>query len=364
MILNIGSSTMQLSNGRFYKKSLKGIHFILSFYLSVFCVAEANSLDSRVMLPDFMQDNLRFSVDLSARGIYDSEADTFSHIEAVGFDMHKVFSGLRGDIGTLLLQGYLTRINNLESHPPFFDDDNDWEFVFRIFNFNYKVLPQDRLNFRIGHFEIPFGLEHVINTNGTLRDYLHGQNLGVKADWGISVNGSLPLIEYEISASRGSGNAWESRGDPYVFAGRVGTHNNRNIVVGVSAMEGDVYSRSSPGEVVDRNRVGLDLRWYLGRYGVFAEHSIGEDEGSDVKSSLVELNFTNSDAAWLSYVQYITVSRDTASGHQNRNTALKAGIKWDWSRRWDVSAQVSHDINKSGGAPESNIFAAQIRYRF
>ncbi len=57
---------------------------------------------------------------------------------------------------------------------------------------------------RIGHFEIPYGIEHAINTNGTLRNYRHSANLGIKADWGLAINGETTSFEYEVSASRGS----------------------------------------------------------------------------------------------------------------------------------------------------------------
>lgn len=329
----------------------------------VFSQIEASIPDSKDMLPDALQNNLRFAVDLSARGIYNTETNQFSHVEALGFDMHKVFSTRSGDIGTLLLQGYLTRINNLQSHPPFFDDDDDWEFVYRIFNFNYKVLPRDALNLRVGHFEIPFGLEQVINTNGTLRDYTHAPNIGLKSDWGVSVNGSLPLVEYEISASRGTGNKWSTKGDPYIYAGRIGTHNNRNFIVGLSAMTGDVYSPTALNSVVERDRLGIDAQWYIGKFGILVEHSFGEDAGEEVKSSLLEFNLNSADALWLAYLQYVDISRDTATGN-NKNSALKIGAKWDLTKRWDLSAQLSHDLERPSASLESNIFAAQIRYRF
>ena len=332
--------------------------------LAASSMALADIPASRSLLPEAMQDNLRFAVDISARGMHFSESDEFAHVEALGFDLHKVFASESGDVGTLVLQGYLTRINNLERHPPFFDDDNDWEFVYRIFNFNYKVLNRDRLNLRIGHFEIPFGLEHSINTNGTLRDYIHGPNIGVKADWGVTLNGSLPLFEYEVSASRGSGNEWETKGDPYIYAGRIGTHNNHNFIVGLSVMDGEVFSAAAPDNTVERDRLGVDVRWYIGGFGLFAEHSFGEDEGEDVRSSLVEFNATADDGLWMAYLQFVHRTKDTYQSYQQRSSALKLGGKWDLNKRWDVSAQLTHDLKTTQGAPESNVFAAQIRYRF
>ena len=320
--------------------------------------------DSSEFLPDSWQDNLRFAIDLSGRAIYNNESEEFAHAEFLGFDLHKVFSGDQGDIGTLVLQGYLTRINNLQSRPFFFDDKNDWEFVYRIFNFNYALLPRDHLNVRVGHFEIPFGLEHTINTNGTLRDYTHGRNLGVKADWGVALNGNLPEFEYEVSISRGSGNNWETRGDPSVIAGRIGTHRNNNKVFGVSLMTGEVYSPASPTFVVDRERYGVDFQSYFGVWGLLAEFSLGEDDGQDIRNGLVELNFSSQDNAILVYGQLVRFATKTIDGQWNRALAAKLGTKWDINRYWDLSAQLTVDVDTFAGAPESEVLAIQARYRF
>ena len=137
-------------------------------------------------------ENLRMTVDLSSRiGLTRGGGTAYQHV--IGLDSHKVISGEGGDWGTVVMQGYLTRIDNQAQHPPFFDGADDTQFVYRIVNLNLTRYGRGRFNVRVGHFEIPFGLEHVINTNGTLRDFMHGPNLGVKADWGAGVNGSFPI---------------------------------------------------------------------------------------------------------------------------------------------------------------------------
>ena len=337
---------------------------VLWLWLMVPALVWADVPASRNLLPADFQDNLRFAFDFSDRSIYNSESNEVSRVNAIGIDLHKVISSDSGDVGTLLLQGYLTHIDNLPQHPPFFDGPNDWEFVYRIFNFNYKLLPRDRLNLRIGHFEIPFGLEQVVNTNGTLLDYLHGPNLGVKADWGITANGSLPLFEYEVGVTRGSGNGWESRGDPYLVAGRVGTYEANNLSVGLSFLSGEVYNQSMDDFTVERDRLGIDLRWYFNSLGVFVEHSIGQDEGEDVRSSLLEFNFTAADSAWMAYLQWIDRVTDIAHASELRSSILNLGARWDLNRRWDISAQFKHDLKPNMSQIESNVFAAQVRYRF
>ena len=339
-------------------------YFILCTVFLTSGFAQAQIPGSRNLFPEIFQSNLRFAVDSSERGIYHTESDEYSRVEALGFDMHKVISNEAGDVGTLLLQGYLTHIDNLSPHPPFFDKNTDTEFVFRIFNFNYKLLPRDQLNIRIGHFEIPFGLEQVINTNGTLRDYIHGPNIGVKADWGISANGSLAMFEYEVAATRGSGNSWKNKGDPYLYSGRIGTYSSNNIAVGLSFLSGEVNPEGLVINPKKRDRVGIDLQWYINSFALLAEYSLGETGGVDTQSSLLEINTTGTNESWLTFLQWINLVTDRVNGSKSRSSVLKLGNMWDISSRWDISAQFSHDLEKDTGLLRTNVFAAQVRYRF
>lgn len=152
-------------------------------------------------------DHTRLALDLTVRGVYEGTSENLDGMQFFGIDAHKVFGHERGDIGTLIVQVYGTSLTDVEMHPAMFKDDDDTKIVYRNVNFNYTSLFDGRLNLRIGHFEVPFGIEHVINTNGSLRTYMHDQNIGVKGDWGFSVNGELSRFEYELAWTRGSGNS-------------------------------------------------------------------------------------------------------------------------------------------------------------
>ncbi len=317
--------------------------------------------ESRSLLPDGWSENLRFSVDLSTRQLYNSGTDDSYMVNFIGTDLHKVFSGDSGDIGTLTLQGYFTHIEDEAIRPGFFD--GEWTFVYRIFNFNYALAPRGRMNLKVGHFEIPMGLEHTINTNGTLLDYTHGRNIGVKADWGASLNGVLPGLEYEVSLTRGSGNSWETDGDPYIAAARIGTPSYRNIVWGVSAMSGDVYVHNSNGQTVERQRVGADVQWYVNQFGLLGEVSVGEQNGESTSTGLVELNRTSNGGSWKAYLQWIYTTLNPGDRSREDASVVLLGGKWDL-RRWDFSVQFSHDLDSFEGNSEKNLYVAQARYRF
>ncbi len=317
--------------------------------------------DSRSLFPAEWSENLRFAIDLSSRTLYSDVSEDWHQVNFIGTDLHKVFTGDKGDIGTLTLQGYFTHIRDEEIRPGF--ANGEWTYVYRIFNYNHALLPRGRMNLKIGHFEIPMGLEHSINTNGTLRDYTHGRNIGVKADWGVSLNGVLESAEYEVSITRGSGNNWETEGSPYIVAGRVATPGHRNLVWGVSAMSGDVFVQNSGGQTVERHRVGTDVQWYVNQYGLLGEVSVGERNGESTSTALIELNRTANEGSWMAYAQllYTTVNPD-ASSRQDASTVL-LGAKWDWAR-WDLSLQLTHDLDSFDGNSERTLYVGQARYRF
>ena len=328
---------------------------------AVFLASGASAADSGETT---LTDNLRWTIDVAARGMIETESDEFGHVEFLGLDLHKVFSNENGDWATLLLQPYLTRINNVDMHPPFFDDDYDTQVVWRITNINFTVLDGGRLNFKVGHFEIPFGLEQIINTNGTLRDYIHGPNFGLKADWGVTVNGELPALEYEVAVSRGSGNNWRNEGDPHIVSGRIGTPRDRSWWLGLSGFQGDVYDRGQPDGTLERSRLGLDGAWFRRQFALLAEISIGEDESTDVTNGLVEIDFSSVDDVWLIYFQLRRFEMDTTTpGGDDTATSGALGVSWDPDNHWSLSLQWAHDFTTFAGAPETQVMAAQIRYR-
>jgi hypothetical protein len=304
-------------------------------------------------------DNLRWTVDLSARGSYMTDTDEWSGQYVLGLDLHKVFTGPSGDIGTLVFQPYLVRLDNNSYPPYFFDDGDDWELVWRIANFNYTALARGRFNIRVGHFEVPFGLEQNIDTNGTLRQYTF-RDRGIKADWGASVNGVLTSTEYEIAVSRGSGNDIRSTGDPYILSGRVGSRSDRNLIAGLSFLHGEILGSAGTTE---RTRVGLDVAWYRGLLEMLFEISAGEDDGTDTFNGLAELSLRNPMETLHGWLQLRHYQADTTSGWDIANSAT-LGLAWEPDRNWSLSSQWIEPVDQLTGRDEGSKFQLQIRYRF
>ncbi len=302
-------------------------------------------------------DNSRFTIDASTRSTRLSIQSQSTAMHALGFDMHKVFSGKHRDIGTLVLQGYLTRIDDHPAPPGIFDSGDDTELIYRIFNFNYTGFSGNAPNIRIGHYEVAYGLEHAIDTNGTLRQYQQGRNLGIKADWGVSLNKQLENYEYEIGYSTGGNQNLNPNNGSYVYAARVGTPRDDNSVYGVSLYKSELGT-------TDRERLGLDTRQYFGRHGIFAELSLGENNGLDVRNALLEWNIRSNRESWLYYTQLSYFSSDTSATASDEMMQGIVGIQYTPDTHWDISAQYQRDLSVLGTSSRQTLFGAQLRYRY
>ncbi len=305
---------------------------------------------------DELQDNLRFSIDVSARSVNYQDVEQVGYTHIVGMDLHKVFTNRNGDVGTLILQAYMTKLDNQIQHPSFFEDENDSQLVYRIFTFNFTQTQPWQPNLKLGHLEIPYGLEHSINTNGTLRDYAQGSNLGIKADWGVSLNKQHQLFEYEISTSTGGGQSLQANDSSYVYSARIGTPRHLNQIVGISVYESKLANNT-------RRRVGLDAQHYWGLFALFGQLDHGENNGQYVNRGLMEFNWRDTREFTTIYLQSIYALEDSELAQQNKLT-FAIGAQLDYRQRWDFSGQFKWDHDTFNEQKKTERLSLQLRYRF
>ena len=296
--------------------------------------------------------NLRWTIDSSVQQWVDSSTEDWSDRYAVGLDLHKVFTGPRGDIATLILQPYVLWMPGDRPRPSFFDG-RETALTWRIANVNWALLNRGKLNLRVGHFEVPFGLEHEINTNGTLRQYSNGPNLGLKGDWGISLNGLTRGLQYEAAVTRGTGQEYNEHGNPHVFSARVGRPFGAERSFGIAVFDGRVQT---PAGLVERTRYGVDMRTQVGALGVMAELAYGDDDGDDVVSWLAELNWRNGLESVLAYLQVGRLATDLGD-----SDTASVGVRWLLSRHFTIAGQFSHQRRANGGLNNESRF--HFRYR-
>ncbi|MDX2370255.1 MAG: hypothetical protein QNK36_17920 [Colwellia sp.] len=307
-------------------------------------------------------ENSRWSIDASTRITHNTDKNTNSFMHVIGLDVHKVFSNKQHDIGTLTFQPYVVKLNNVKSAPFIFDDGDDTQLTWRIANFNYTGLAHGKFNIRVGHFEVPFGLEYQVDTNGTLRQ-LTTSDRGIKADWGVSVNGILPNLEYEIALTRGSGNDFDSTDDPHIFSGRIGTPSQKNFATGLSWFAGDVLGANG---VTQRKKVGLDASYYHYQWQFMVELSAGETAGNDTTNAFTEAMWKNAREEIVTYIQVgykSTKINDGLSDRINSTSYWVAGIEWLSNSGFDISAQYQNNLKDLLTIDVDPTLKIQLRYR-
>ncbi len=329
------------------------------------------SLNARSETSDLQQlspvENFRYSVDLSTRFLHDSFPNKSGFQNAVGFDAYTKITSAERDLATIVIQLYGMRLDGHPRPAPFFEGEDDWELMPRINTMNIHLLPDRSLNLKIGHYEIPYGLEVPINSNGTIRQLNHGPNLGVKVDYGVGLNGTLKHFQYDFGISRGAGVEFDLDTDAYIFAGRIGTVTDRESFYGINSvglsvfhMESDKAGRSN---TLRRQRVGLDGQYYMGPFGAMGEFSVGHDSDRFLVNSLAELNVVNRKETLLFYLQYRHRSIDRPAAW-DRFANIGAGIRWAPDNHWALSAQIDRTVEHFGSLPESTLAQLQLRYRF
>lgn len=194
---------------------------------------------------------------------------------SIGVEGYSKLSKETGDWATVALQFRLVHYRNIMM-------DNrtvmrrEWEPEFHTTYINLKGF-FGQLNLKMGHIEIPFGLESVINTHSVLAPSGAMINLATMQDWGFSLNGQLRWFDYEVALTSGAGmktnfNPFSYDNGMYLLSARVQPVLSGDKQVGISGFFGEMTPtgnhmvRMSPqdqGSDMDlrvERRIGVDLR--------------------------------------------------------------------------------------------------------
>ncbi|MEX1023655.1 MAG: hypothetical protein WD226_01140 [Planctomycetota bacterium] len=302
-----------------------------------------------------------FEVDFddSARGVFDSETERIGTVMTIGVELEKRFRGTQGPIGVLTLQAYLLQADDLLDPLLLFNEVDDWQVEWRETNFNFAGLGSPLVNVRVGHFDLPFGLEHTIEDNGALRDHFQSQNFGIEEDWGVTLNGRDEVFEYEAGWTRGSGNDFREDGDPGLVAGRFGAAPDEAVRAGLSFLEGRTLD--SRRNLVDRHRVGVDLQIAHRGWNFLTEAALGTDEDEDVHHELFEVNWSSPYDSSLAWVQLRNESRRTDGWDDS--VAATIGIDLPFPGGWSFSAQWTQELHVFEDESRLGYLALQLRMR-
>lgn len=334
--------------------AMKALLFILLVPLLTFLTA----ILSVPCYATFTQ-NLRWSIDGSARLNHNQALSNTSRIYALGLDTHKVFTNSNGDLGYGVGQVYWTKLSNHIPVPFLFTSKDDSDFIIREAHLNYTAGPHWLPNIRVGHFTLPFGLEESIDTNGRLLDYYHGKNLGTKLDWGVSFNKVISLIEYNFSYTLGGKDKAKSVDSSYAITGRIGSLSHHDFVLGFSIFDGKIDN-------VSRKRLAIDWQYYWGTWGVLGELALGEDNKQSQgwqkeKYSLVELNKTSINNQLKLYSQFIMRDRELQASVDKR---VNIGLSYQFTTQLELSVSGVKQLNSPSMGKKQQLARVQIRYRY
>ena len=316
---------------------------------------------------DSWDDDFFWTLDFSTRTQYLTEdaPSQLGFFNSIGVDASKTFASGNRNIVTLNLQVNLWCINGLTRRPGFFDGEDDCEVVSKVTTANFAVRADGKLNFLIGHPEVPYGLEVPVSTSQTLRQLTNARDLGLKLDWAVGFNGTVGSLHYATTYGRGSGMKYKDTNDPFSFAGRIGTATDSEAFlgdpgVGLSWFFGDVLTRT--GNISERWRVGLDGILQRGPVGLMGQLSIGKTDSRDTINGLAEINLLSRKATTSAYFQMRSFNEKFMSGWRDAWSAV-AGVRYTPDTHWAVSFQIERELTNFGSNPEQTILDFQLRYR-
>ncbi len=282
----------------------------------------------------------------------------------LGFEANGTFSSENRDIVTINAQLSLWCLKDYSRRPAVFKSPDDCEWIPKNFFADFHLRGDGKLNLRVGHPELPFGLEVPVSTNQTIRQLNTGRDLGLKLDWGFGLNGTLGSWNYQTLLGRGSGIRYKNDSDSYSFTGRIG---NNSDYQGFLPVPGIGFSwflselRTGKNSTSERWRVAIDGISYVGPWGFMGQVSAGGTNRESTFNGLVEINRINRAGNIVGYLQFKSFNQK-AGEQRLRANSLNFGLRGEVNDYLTLSAQVERDLSTFSGL-EQTIFDIQARFR-
>jgi hypothetical protein len=155
---------------------------------------------------------------------------------------------------------------------------------------------RQRSQIRIGHFNIPFGMNPVMEPRGIFRMPLEAVDLGFKKDWGISWQRESGEHDLELGGFLASGGDLHWRRGSFLLAGRLGTPTYREFEYGFSMLIADAPPTMGDmrmgSMMIRRVRAGLDAIYLYGTHTILkSELTAGSDDGRTVGGLMAAIDW-------------------------------------------------------------------------
>jgi len=354
--------------------------FLLVFTITTFGFSEAEAKENTANNNDNFiskfKENLIVKKEIILQSAWSDEKDEISNKNSLGFEVLKKFSSKKGDWASALVQLRFVQyaheymlVNTTPMPPSHVEGIYDGKIELHDAYFKYSGPFKGQLNFRIGHFDVPFGLEENTDTHSTLVQLISMRNIGFKKDWGLSILGEFPKFDYNFSLTRGSGVEFIDKGDNFLLSGRIGTPSTENFVIGLSVLYGEVRDpmgimrgmhmanmtsyyfndTTRPGDdIVRRYRVGVDGTLLYGPYTFKSELALGEDVNQDVINGLAEVNylFPAMEDRLEAVAQVQSAYQGIPAAGGNNDTFLTLGLNYKISPGVTLQTTYRHDFQR------------------
>jgi len=323
--------------------------------------------------------------------------------QSIGFEALKIFSGERGDWGKVLCQFRLVRYDNaymlmsdMKMPLMHLNEFSTWAPEFHDAYFEYSGKFKGRFNLRLGHFDVPFGLEENEDTHTSLVQLMSMHNIGFKKDWGFSILGKLTKLDYNIALTMGSGIYPINRNRNFLLSGRVGTPADENIIIGISGIYGNPIDQmgvmrgmkmemmmgmgngmgmtdtmmkttwfgddTKPKDnIINRWRMGVDITRLIGPFALKGEVSYGADVNQEVLNGLIQVDY-NVTSKLLAITQFQYAYQDISDDGSKKDDSILFGINYKLSSYITLMTSFRHDIERLKYTRNENTIWVQLYF--
>lgn len=281
---------------------------------------------------------------------------------SLGFEDYRKFSTEYGDFLTTDLQLRAAYDSTKNSH-------DAWSLQIHNAWLEYRLGSGKKV--RLGHFDVPFGLEPSLDTHGTILQTIAEMNIGSKQDWGLAFKGVGQSFEFETALQIGSGMSVYRRDGSFLASARLGSASNNNFQCGISLLYGrwldapgmNTFPRNdlTSDETTLKKRVGFDAQYLFGPFLFKSEVDYGSNNHDAVLGHFWEVDYTlPRHQNWEFELQFQSWINDLRQSNSDDST-LGLGVSYKVNQNVTVRSVYYHDFNRMGGN-EDDQFLVQVYY--
>ncbi len=215
--------------------------------------------------------------------------------------------------------------------------------------------PLGKINLRVGHYLLPFGLLSYYDTERLLVHGIEEENLGNRLDWGAQMLGYSGPVDYALSVSQGSGSEFRDPDGNKLVTGRIGLQKDYSRY-GFSVMTGkvDVDDEEDGADYQERRRIALDAEWDLAPWTLRGELIAGQDSGEAVNGGVMLVDYD--------LTPKLTLNSKIGWWHEDE-TEPEAALGFSYSLPHNLILRAADNYRERDGESE-HLFSIQLYWEF